>query len=141
MDWNLLTEIESNFTFPSDSGTLVNPSFDGAESLTGNLSQWDGATSTCYGFTSYNCASTKLEDPGYDDWKLMDISYNLQPTSSEEPTYDVSKLDTLEKGPSQVVNGGCLEGMQDCKMLGLDQVDDNFMLVHELVFLEFTSGC
>jgi hypothetical protein len=134
MDWNFLTEMESNFIFPSDPGTLV-PSFDGAESLTGNLSQWDDAKSICFDqFPSYNFVSTPLEDPGYGDWKLMDISYNLQPTSSEEPTYDGSKLDTLEKGLSQLANGECLEGIQDFKMLGLDQVDDNFMLVHELVF-------
>lgn len=140
MEWNILKEIESNFLFPSDT----------AQSLTAcDLNQWDGAASTCFDqFMSYNFVSSPLEDSPFDDWKLMDMSYNLEPTSSEEPAFDGTKLDTLEKGLSQLVNRSgcevpntlcleeCHEGTQDCKMLGLDQVNDNFMLVHQLLFLE-----
>ncbi|XP_078148979.1 uncharacterized protein LOC144544359 [Carex rostrata] len=141
MEWNLQKEIESNYRFPSNPGALVNLSFDTAQPLTAcNLNQWNGTTSTSFDpFSSYNFIPTALEDPSFDNWTLMDTSYNPVPTLSEDLTFDGAKLDTLEKGLCQLDNGsGCedpdslcleehIQDVPDCRLLGLDQLDENFM--------------
>ncbi|XP_078173372.1 uncharacterized protein LOC144567183 isoform X1 [Carex rostrata] len=129
MEWNLQKEIGNNYMFPSYPGGLENPSFD--------LNQWNGATSTSFDqFSSYNFVPTAFEDTGFDSSKSMDMSYNPVPTLSEDLALNESKLDTQRKGLCQLVKGSgcedpdsfcleeCIQGVPDCRVLGLDQVDE-----------------